>query len=324
MVNPIDRRVATALQSYTVLVVAALLIGAAVVPFAVGVTTPEQKRVAVVQVNELITDATSTDTVQRLRALRSDDSVVAVVLRVSSPGGFAAPSEAMYLAVRRLAEQKPVVTSVGQVATSGAYYAAVPSEAIYVTPGSNIGSVGVRGRVPTEGLSSQATTGPDKTVGLTRDRFHAKLESMKRAFVGAVMDERGDRLSVSRATVAEASVFGGARAVENGYADEIGGLEAAIAGAAAEAGVTDYEVRYYDPAQSALAALLNQSAGPGGSSGAAGVSSGAVAAALDDDETSVALDSYAGVDTVQFLMVYGVPEDTSGSYNTTAAAEVTA
>jgi protease-4 len=325
MVNPIDRRVATALQSYTVLVVAALLIGAAVVPFAVGVTTPEQKRVAVVQVNELITDATSTDTVQRLRALRSDDSVVAVVLRVSSPGGFASASEAMYLAVNRLAEEKPVVTSVGRVAASGAYYTAIPSDSIYVTPASIVGHVGVIGRAPSEGLSPQATTGPDKSqAGVTRDQYYAKLESMKRAFVGAVMDERGDRLSVSRATVAEASAFGGARAVENGYADEIGGLEAAIAGAAAEAGVTDYEVRYYDPAQSALAALLNQSAGPSGSSGAAGVSSGAVAAALDDDETSVALDSYAGVDTVQFLMVYGVPEDTSGSYNTTAAAEVTA
>ncbi len=42
---------------------------------------------------------------------------------------------------------------------------------------------------------------------MTRDQYYASLESMKRAFVGAVMTERGDRLNVSRETVAEASAY---------------------------------------------------------------------------------------------------------------------
>jgi len=303
MNNPIDRRVVTALQSYTVLAIVAVLVGAAVVPFATTAVAEDEQYVAVVNVDETISGTTAQETVQQLREVRSNESVKAVVLRVSSPGGSAAASESMYMAVKRLAAEKPVYTSVGQYAASGAYYTAVPSDRIYVTPASVVGHVGVIGTAPGDGLSPAATTGPDKAHrGMTRDEYYASLESMKRAFVGAVMTERGDRLSVSRATVAEASAYSGGRAVQTGYADEVGGLEAAIAGAAEAAEMSEYQVVYHDPAEPR----------------------GLFFGASNDDSTEqTATDerapySYRGVDSVHFLMIYGTPEDGRVVANSTA------
>ena len=304
MNNPIDRRVATALQSYTVLAVIAVLIGAAVVPYAASVAEGDEQYVAVVNIDETISGSSSQETIQKLRELRSNESVEAVVLRVSSPGGSAASSESMYLAVKRLSAEKPVYTSVGQYAASGAYYTAVPSDRIYVTPASIVGHVGVIGTAPTDGLSSSATTGPDKAHrGMTRDEYFASLESMKRSFVGAVMTERGDRLEVSRETVAEASAYQGGRAVQTGYADEVGGLEAAIAGAAEAADLSEYQVVYHNPADPQGLLLLSGGSGAGGN-------------------TTVAAESapytFRGVDSVHFLMIYGTPENQQVIYNSSA------
>lgn len=298
MNNPLDELVVRALHSYTVLAVVALLIGAAVVPYAVTLT--EEQHVVVVNVDETITGNTAQDTVQELRSLRNNDSVEAVVLKISSPGGSAAASESMYMAVKRLSAEKPVYTSVGQYAASGAYYTAVPSDRIYVTPASVVGHVGVIGTAPEEGLSDAATTGPDKSQrGMTQDEYYASLESMKRSFVGAVMEERGENLSVSRGTVAEASAYSGGRAVQTGYADEVGGVEAAISAAASDAGLSDYQVSYRDPAEPTILGLF------GGANG--------------ERNTTVVSErapyTFNGVDSVHFLMIYGTPDDQRVVYN---------
>lgn len=294
MDNPIDNVVATAARSYTVVAVAAILVGAALAPHAVAFAAPEEQYVAVVTLDETIHDRSAQATVEELRALRENDSVKAVVLKVSSPGGGAAASEAQYMAVKRLAQEKPVYTSVDTMAASGAYYTIVPSDAIFVKPGSIVGHVGVIGTAPSEGLAPVVASGPDKAHGgMTQDEFRASVETMKRGFVGAVMAERGDELSVSRSEVAKAKVFIGARATNNGYADRVGTVEAAVAAAAEDAGLTRYQVVTRDPYDPEFGGLLFE-AGPDG---------------------NVTLQSggqplgYEGVDTVQFLMLYGTPED---------------
>jgi len=45
-----------------------------------------------------------------------------VVLRVDSPGGDALASDLMWREIRMLAEKKPVVACMGDVAASGGYY----------------------------------------------------------------------------------------------------------------------------------------------------------------------------------------------------------
>ncbi|MDS0259904.1 S49 family peptidase [Haloarcula sp. S1CR25-12] len=288
------------MQSYTVLAIVALLIGAAVAPYAVTFAESNEQHVAVVSVDEPISGSSAEDTVRELRSLRNNDSVKAVVLNVNSPGGGVAASESMYMAVKRLANEKPVVTSVTGTAASGAYYTAIPSDRIFVTPGSVVGSVGVRASAPAGGLPSTTTTGPDKASGLTQDEYYAAVESMKRSFVGSVMQERGENLTVSRETVAEATLYFGGRAVNNGYADEIGDTEDAISAAAESAGVSNYQVTYRDPAQQQGLSLL-------GVNGAAANDTGAEQVAADSD----------GVQRVRFLMLYGTLENERVIVNST-------
>ncbi|MFB6299934.1 MAG: S49 family peptidase [Halobacteriales archaeon] len=295
MDNPIDEMVATAAKSYTVIAVAAVLVGAAVFPHAVAFTAAEEQYIAVVTLDEPITESTSQATIDELQSLRANESVKAVVLKVSSPGGGAAASEALYMAVKRLAREKPVYTSVDSMAASGAYYTIIPSEEIFVKPGSIVGHVGVIATAPTEGLSPVVTSGPDKAHGgMTQDEFRASIETMKRGFVGAVMNERGEEITIPRSEVAKAKVFIGAKAAQNGYADQIGTVESAIQAAAADAGLSNYQVTYRNPFDPPRRGIVFSNIGIG-------------------ENVSITTQSelfgYEGVETVQILMLYGTPED---------------
>ncbi|MHB1017002.1 MAG: signal peptide peptidase SppA [Coriobacteriia bacterium] len=72
-----------------------------------------------------------------------DDSVKAILLRVDSPGGTVAASQEIMFAVRSAAEEKPIITSVGDVCASGAYMVASQTDEIIAAPGSTVGSIGV-------------------------------------------------------------------------------------------------------------------------------------------------------------------------------------
>lgn len=76
-------------------------------------------------------------------ALREDESVGGVILRVDSPGGSAWASDEMTHALQRLAAKKPMVVSMGSVAASGGYYVASLGVPIYALPTTVTGSIGV-------------------------------------------------------------------------------------------------------------------------------------------------------------------------------------
>src|SRR5688572_11435856 len=99
-------------------------------------------RVAIVELEGLI--AETDDLVRELRQHRDNPSVRAVVIRINSPGGVVAPTQEVYDALLRVREAgKPVVASLGAVAASGGYYAAVAADQIYANPGTLTGSIGV-------------------------------------------------------------------------------------------------------------------------------------------------------------------------------------
>jgi protease-4 len=276
----------TTRQQYALVTAAALLLSAVLAPVAYDATSGPDGSVAVVAVDGFVS-AQSVDAVtEDLREARQNDSVKAVVLKVDSPGGSAAASERLYLAVKRTAREMPVVASVQSTGASGAYYAMLPARNIYVTPASIVGSVGVRGSQPAPVPGSEIRSGPDKASG-TADQARRQIETLQRAFVGTVMDERGDRLSVGRAEVAHAKVYTGARAVQNGFADEVGPLEAAIDEAATAAGLDTYDVVHKEPPQRPGLFLL---------------SSGSENTTVLVQQSPV---GYEGVDTQQYLMVYG-------------------
>ena len=112
--------------------------------------------VAVVAVDGMIVDgesqrspllggltAGSTTIIRSLEALGDDPDVRAVVVRIDSPGGSASASDNIFRALRQLSQKKPVVASMGNVATSGGYYVAAGADRIFAYPTTVTGSIGI-------------------------------------------------------------------------------------------------------------------------------------------------------------------------------------
>ncbi len=230
-------------------VVLGVVLGALVAPFAYDAATATGGTVAVVPLEGAIDGQSAAGVSAMLAEARQNPSIDAVVIVSNSGGGGAAASEELYLQAKRTAAAKPLVASVDATAASGAYYTIAPADAVYVKPASVVGSVGVLATLPQELEPNDVvgTTGPNKLSGGDEREFLYVLESLHRAFVGAVIAQRGERLQLSRAELEQARVYSGGQAVEVGLADDIGGREAAIREAARRANLDTYEVRVLRP-----------------------------------------------------------------------------
>lgn len=235
--------------SWTLFVIAGVVVGLVIAPYAFTVATEPDGTVAVVPIEGGIDGPTAAEVTASLSEAQADDSIKAVVLVSNSPGGSASASETMYMEVARTAEQMPVVGYVDAMAASGAYYALAPSDHITAKPSSLVGSVGVFAVTPADPqpLDEVIATGPDKLSGGDERAWMHKTESLRHAFVGAVVEHRGDRLELSRAEVSEASLYTGGEAVNNGIVDDIGSLRDSVREAAARADLDDYDVEVLRP-----------------------------------------------------------------------------
>ncbi|THE66690.1 S49 family peptidase [Salinadaptatus halalkaliphilus] len=281
----------TVARSYVTIVVVALLVGAAIAPVAWGAASGPDGTVAVIEMDSSITEPTAEAVTDDLREARQNESIDAVVLVVDSPGGGVTASESLYLAVERTAQEMPVVTSVQSMGASGGYYMSAPSDKIYVNPGSMIGSIGVVAtHVDQPTTDQQITTGPDK-AGPTKAHATAQAETMKAAFLGAVLEHRGDELTITEDELAHANTYTGIDGVENGLADEIGDTDVAIGTAAEKAGLDDYEVEELsdDQPPQAGAILIEEGGEP-----------------LEDPHAHPqTFGDYGEIQTVAFLAMYG-------------------
>lgn len=78
-----------------------------------------------------------------LKEIAEDDQVKALILRMDSPGGGTVGSEEIYLDLRAVAKQKPVICTMRSYATSGGYLAAIGADYILAREGTITGSIGV-------------------------------------------------------------------------------------------------------------------------------------------------------------------------------------
>jgi protease-4 len=194
----------------------------------------------------------SADWVETVARARRSKRVPAVVLDIDSPGGSAPASDYLYLALARLAKEKPLVAHVRGIGASGAYLAALAARSIVVAPNAIVGSIGVISTGPRVatlleriGVRVQETkAGSLKGQGAPwRDdtpeeaaKEQELVDAYYDAFVGRVAEGRG--MATERAReLATGEVWLGARSVELGLADEVGDLDRAVEIAAAAAGV---------------------------------------------------------------------------------------
>lgn len=206
--------------------------------------------VVVVKLEGIITDPT--EVTEQLRELEDNANVKAVVLRIDSPGGSVGPSQEIYSAVKRLRKVKPVVASMGAMAASGGFYAAMAANKIVANPGTITGSIGVivefinaeelltkiglKGRVIKSGKFKD-TGSPFR--GMTPEEealLQDVINDVNSQFVTAVADGRG--LKVEEVTrIADGRVFSGAQAKTLKLIDELGDLTDAIILSAKLAGI---------------------------------------------------------------------------------------
>ncbi len=78
-----------------------------------------------------------------IRDLRDDDNVKALIVRIDSPGGTTAGSEALYDALLDFGVKKPVVSVMDTVAASGGYITALATDQVFARGNTITGSIGV-------------------------------------------------------------------------------------------------------------------------------------------------------------------------------------
>ena len=175
---------------------------------------------------------------------RQDDSIKAVVIKLTTPGGGAAASEHLYIELRKLREEKPVVMVMNGLVASGGYMMAMGTSYSYAKPSSLVGNVGVVSSagplIPPVPDEDVVFSGPHKLDGASRRDWLGLIDQLKSSFAQMVISERGGRLRIYREELVEARLYSGIDAVRLGLADEIGSDADAMQKAAELAGIANY------------------------------------------------------------------------------------
>lgn len=187
------------------------------------------------------------DNAQRkmLKDIASSDAVKAVIVAIDSPGGTTVGGEELYDGLRRIAEKKPVVATMGTLATSAGYMTAIAADRIFAERTSITGSIGVLFQYGNVGALMQKIGVDVKTIKsaplkaepspFTYPEQPGAAEMIQRLvddtyawFIDIVAERRGlPRPDVLR--VADGSIYSGRQALDLKLVDEIGGEDAAVA-----------------------------------------------------------------------------------------------
>ena len=204
-------------------------------------------------------NATGSETIRNtLKFCRNNDHIKGVVVRINSPGGSAMASDIIYHAIKRTAEVKPLVVSMGTVAASGGYYTACGSETIFADNSTITGSIGVvggkvyyGGLLDKVGVSHYSWHRGKNSQMLSSLRGFSPMEKQKitkqmldtyKVFKDRILSTRDSKIDTELENLAQGRVYSGKRALELGLVDKIGSFEDAIEYIAKESKMEDYDL----------------------------------------------------------------------------------
>lgn len=214
---------------------------------------------------------------KKLRELRMDEDVKAVVFRVNSPGGSATASEIIGREVELLQAQKPVIVSMGNFAASGGYWISMAASKIFAESNTITGSIGVFGVLfNVQDIANEngitwdvVKTGRYADINtVSRPKTPEELARLQKV-VDAIYERFLSKVSESRklpkarvAEIAQGRVWSGLQAKEIGLVDQIGGIGDAIAAAAEQAKLEDnWQLQEYPEGQTFKQQILESFAG---------------------------------------------------------------
>lgn len=121
-------------------ILAVIFVRAMLVMVGMGNDKPtSDNRVAIIDFDGEI--FSSNNFIKQLEKLKKDKTVKGIIIRVNSPGGAVAPSNAIYDYIVSI--DKPVYVAMGAVAASGGYLISLGADKIYAMPSTITGSIGV-------------------------------------------------------------------------------------------------------------------------------------------------------------------------------------
>ncbi|MCK5284927.1 MAG: signal peptide peptidase SppA [Alphaproteobacteria bacterium] len=169
-----------------------------------------------------------------------DKDIKAIILRIDSPGGSPTASESILHALERAQKNgKPVIVSMGSTAASGGYWIAAYADRIFALPTTITGSIGVIGGKFTAGafwdklgVNWDGVKWGDNSGMWSintpyskneAERINMMLDQVYEGFLERVSKGRGMSIEAVD-NVAGGRVWSGARALDVGLVDELGGL----------------------------------------------------------------------------------------------------
>jgi len=208
----------------------------------------------------------------QLAKAAADPKIVAIVVRISSPGGEVTASDRIHNAIQKADQRKPVVAYLDTIAASGGYYAACGARRIVAHPTSLTGSIGViMQSINYEGLLDKVGLRFETfKSGAFKDMLSGSREATaeERAYVQSLVAETYDRFltvvsegrdipidDLRASPRTDGRIFSGRHALETGMADANGFLEDAYAAARELANTPNAGVIRYRPRRSLLGAL---------------------------------------------------------------------
>ena len=202
----------------------------------------------------------SREVMGELKRFKEAPWIKAIVVRIDSPGGAVGPTQEIFEEIQKTKKSKPLIASMGGMATSGGYYIASACDKIVANPGTLTGSIGVimqltnvedlMKKIGVKGYNIKS--GANKDIGSPfqplspegREILQALVDDVHRQFVTAVAQGRGlEEAAVKK--LADGRVFSGAQAKQLGLIDQFGTLDDAVDLAAKRVGLEANPAVYY-------------------------------------------------------------------------------
>lgn len=215
-------------------------------------------KIGVLPIEGLITDSFKIN--QNIDEFAKDSSIVAVVVRIDSPGGSVGAAQEIYDAIIELKKKKKVVVSMGSIAASGGLLIACAGDKIVANPGTITGSISaimqfanLEELMKKVGVkSSVVKSGPYKDIGSPMREMTPEEQAIVQELVDDIYNQFIDVIVRNRkltreqvVAIADGRVFSGRKAKEYGLVDQLGNMDSAAKLASVLAGKDgQYELVY--------------------------------------------------------------------------------
>lgn len=181
---------------------------------------------------------------QILKEIEKETAIKALIVNINSPGGGIVGSEILFEDLRKISAKKPIVVTLGSVAASGGYMAALAADHIIARNGTITGSIGVL-------MQTAEYTDLAKKVGITFNNYKSSplkaapspfekttpkidrvvnqsIQDSYQFFADLVRQRRVNKLPRNTSDILDGRVFNGRQALAVGLVDEIGGKDQAL------------------------------------------------------------------------------------------------